>query len=65
MVELYLKPCPFCGGKAEIVDCVGKYFVRCRKCMVNQDRLYSQKCSAAKAWNKSVKIDGRRIHKKE
>ena len=24
-----LKPCPFCGGEAELVDCEAFFYVRC------------------------------------
>lgn len=51
MVEL--KPCPFCGGEAIIDDCgEHRYFVRCTKCSINQDKLFTQKCDAARAWNR-------------
>lgn len=54
-IELPLR-CPFCGGKAEVHDLGGwGYFVKCRKCSINQDKLYKQRCYAVKAWNKRVK----------
>ena len=49
-----LKPCPFCGGEAEVVDCGNEYFCRCKKCAINQDHLYGQRCDAVKAWNRRV-----------
>ena len=54
-----LKKCPFCGGKALVVEAgIGgpKYFVRCSRCQVSQEKLYFQKCDAVKAWNKR-KVD--------
>ncbi len=54
-----LMRCPFCGGKAEIVDLggigFGRYFARCTKCYVNQDTLYPQKYLARKAWNRRIR----------
>lgn len=52
---LCLKPCPFCGGKAEVIECAGEYFVKCKKCSINQDKLYKQKCTAVNAWNRRVR----------
>ena len=53
-----LKECPFCGGKAVLDDCGDRhsYFVRCKKCGVNQDHLYFSKAAAIKAWNRRVLI---------
>jgi len=53
-----LKPCPFCGGKAELVDCgIGpdRYFVRCQKCDTVQGGLWMQKQTAIKRWNRRAK----------
>lgn len=53
-----LKACPFCGGKAIIDDCGDhRYFVRCTKCSINQDKLFAQKCDAAKVWNRRAIAD--------
>lgn len=54
-----LKPCPFCGGKAE---CKTNYmfgrshghFVFCTKCSITQDRVYATKTYAIKKWNRRV-----------
>ena len=48
-----IKPCPFCGGKAEVLY-TGKYecFIRCRRGCAEQTRLYKMKGSAIKAWNR-------------
>lgn len=32
MSEIKLKPCPFCGGEAEIQDGSGLHYVYCTKC---------------------------------
>lgn len=50
-----LKPCPFCGGEANI-DFLGGfnvYRVRCTKCPCDMGRYwYSRKDDAKKAWNR-------------
>ena len=65
-----LKPCPFCGGKAEVVPYsvygkVKSYFVNCLNCGC-QIRDYTSKQNAEKAWNEIrkrksrwVKVEGR------
>lgn len=35
MSKSFLKPCPFCGGKAGIVKDGGYYIVECYKCRTN------------------------------
>lgn len=51
-----LKPCPFCGHKAILVDleCNPRFYVKCsyRYCRVEQAPLYMSKASAIKAWNR-------------
>ena len=57
MASEELKPCPFCGGKAELID-VGRYegryewFIKCRRGCVEQSHIYKAKSSAVKAWNR-------------
>ncbi len=52
-----LLPCPFCLGEAEVVyidndeACLQGFYPRCSKCSINDDCLFSDKESAAKAWN--------------
>ena len=48
-----LKPCPFCGGKAEIIGYDnGMYQCVCRKCNGTQDNFFDSAEEAAYAWNK-------------
>ena len=48
-----LKPCPFCGGEAEINVVWGKYFSPyCKECGTYHDREYVSKKAATAAWNK-------------
>lgn len=44
-----LKPCPFCGGEAEIAYS-RNYYVWCDKCETRGD-WYSTEAEAIKAWN--------------
>lgn len=47
-----LKPCPFCGRIPTVEDCGdNRWFIRC-KCGIAQDKLYFQRCSAIRAWNR-------------
>lgn len=61
-----LKPCPFCGGRAELLvkefaisGCKAKAFVRCTECGAESD-CYSENISycandrATEAWNRRV-----------
>ena len=51
-----LKPCPFCGGEAELVDCDPRWFVRCKKYYcVEQRSMWVPKSEAVKQWNRRVK----------
>ncbi len=57
-----LKPCPFCGGKAEIItwNTVGwaiVYGVMCLKCEVGIEGTFKNytRAEAIEAWNKRVK----------
>jgi len=58
MAEIKLKPCPFCGGKAEIIKCLRRgisitYTVSCGAggCMANISYCPSED-AAIKAWNR-------------
>lgn len=50
-----LKPCPFCGGEAEFVDCEvnPRWFVRCKRYYcVEQRGIWATKSEAARLWNR-------------
>ena len=56
-----LKPCPFCGGKAEYIvvkdmDYLepNDYLVFCPKCKIGTDS-YSSRKEAKEVWNRRVK----------
>lgn len=46
-----LKPCPFCGGEAEIVMSGGDRRVECKKCGARSD-WYDTEAEAIAAWNR-------------
>lgn len=57
-----LKPCPFCGGEAEVLhyetftinfSSVYKYYVSCKKCNANTDLKASIE-DVIKAWNRRI-----------
>lgn len=57
-----LKPCPFCGGKAKIVnigDCDGSdfYMIVCTKCTTSTSFGFKSrtKLDVIKAWNRRTK----------
>lgn len=53
MPEIKLKPCPFCGSKAELLIVPGrmtKWVVRCTKCYANNGTFVSDH-DAVEAWN--------------
>lgn len=56
MDEIKLKPCPFCGGKADILG-ENKYLpgtiVHCTECQV-ETPMYKNREDAIKAWNRRV-----------
>lgn len=51
-----LKNCPFCGRKAELIDCEvrPRWFVKCsyKYCGAEQGYTYVDKKSAINAWNR-------------
>jgi hypothetical protein len=67
MKDLGLKPCPFCGGKADLMICINtaigtRYFPHCTKCkcaigkIMNDDEddftgSFGDKTKAVEAWN--------------
>ena len=48
--EIKLKPCPFCGGKAELFKGYSLSHVYCRNCNAQTDSLKSSK-RAVELWN--------------
>lgn len=55
-----LKPCPFCGGKAEFMS--GRdyampthYYVYCTKCYCRTPIRYDNEKNAIKTWNRRIK----------
>ena len=53
-IEIKLKPCPFCGGEAEIIDDAMGTISRCRRCGAeNGNGVYGEGGHklAAKDWN--------------
>lgn len=56
-----LKPCPFCGGEAVLVDSgtdilIRCYCISCRNCRCNSDWLKTRK-EAIGAWNRRANND--------
>ena len=53
MSEIKLKPCPFCGGEAEIISVNAlTHCVHCKEC--NLLRAFISQKDAAEAWNRRV-----------
>ncbi len=62
--ELELKPCPFCGGEALLIqsDIDGMSYVTCNRCLCKTADVYyyAVDCpneKAAEKWNKRVEND--------
>ena len=55
MNKIELKPCPFCGGEAQLIHMNGKFTASCGLggCMANIS-WYSDRETAAKAWNRRI-----------
>ena len=57
-VNMEIKPCPFCGGKAEFVLIPGDDIImRCSSCHASTEKCFWAPEHAAKAWNKRRIID--------
>lgn len=61
MLEIELKPCPFCGGRGRIMRAGNAYVVRCKECGAQTARnfikdwhrnKYIAQGNAAEAWNR-------------
>ena len=57
MSEIKLKPCPFCGGEAEMFGNESVVFVGCKKCTCITD--WDDDISAERGWNKRVEQEDR------
>lgn len=68
MNEKNLKPCPFCGGEADIYSINGKKQVRCKRCRCRTPRMSRSDWFpkpekdntelAVEAWNRRVNENG-------
>ena len=47
-----LRPCPFCGGKAEAYGEPGRFWIRCSKCSAFGPGNYESEDVAAEEWNR-------------
>ena len=48
-----LKPCPFCGGKAVILEHNRIYRIQCEKCWIRTANNHSEICAVLE-WNNRV-----------
>lgn len=48
-----LKPCPFCGGKAELRGNEQMSWVSCTNCIADMEIMWSEEISV-KSWNRRV-----------
>ena len=58
-VDLTLKPCPFCGGKASYVEHIFRtlantYGVKCDSCEAQTYQFFNSKAAANGAWNRRM-----------
>ena len=55
MTETELKPCPFCGGEAEIIDDAIGTISRCRRCgaEIEVNNVRTRRCDLKKQENGS------------
>lgn len=57
-----LKPCPFCGGRAIILQTetffsYPRYFATCDSCGVETPRVYKTRAKSIEAWNRRAYND--------
>ena len=52
-----LKPCPFCDGKAKLLENDGNRIIRCSSCYASTREFYaySPESEVIEAWNKRAK----------
>ena len=58
MSEIKLKPCPFCGGEAKILNVDDRYTVKCRSCFCGTG-IYKDSGRASEAWNRRAENESR------
>ena len=51
--EIKLKPCPFCGGEADIIPTGEGWFVECQECN-NMTDIHDTPLAAAETWNRRI-----------
>lgn len=52
-----LKPCPFCGGQAVLVDISYPYWVSCSMCNARINSKTEDRDGAIRAWNSRATIE--------
>lgn len=57
MIEKKLKPCPFCGGNARLVEYQtdAGFWCYCMKCRITRQKTFRTKSGAINDWNRRVK----------
>lgn len=58
MMTKKLKPCPFCGGEAQLAK-LGKqvWVMRCTQCECKLNQIYKTEQQAIEAWNRREPMD--------
>lgn len=62
MNDIKLKPCPFCGGKAEVENHVCAVYVRCKECHASTaaSTAMLERCAlddVVELWNRRINND--------
>ena len=57
MNNVVLKPCPFCGGEAEIIEHLfynqsPVYGIKCKRCLAETYQFFKSREKVVKAWNR-------------
>ena len=59
--DYILKPCPFCGGEAWVIQILENlYAVECRKCWTRTGTYQPTKAEAIEAWNRRAEPERHR-----